>query len=125
MMRSPDRSAKIEFQYEVQYVPPVWPPVEGEPQMMIHIDIGVEDLDAGVVWAAGGGRAHRTRATAKAGRARDHARPRRACLLHVPRCAAPGSERLLAERERSVKKILLLLVLVVLGALVAKKVREA
>ena len=51
IMRSPDRTAKLEFQYEAHYVPPVWPPVDGEAQMMIHLDIGVEDLDAGVAWA--------------------------------------------------------------------------
>jgi hypothetical protein len=29
----------------------VWPPVQNRQQMMIHLDIGVEDLDAGVAWA--------------------------------------------------------------------------
>ena len=42
---------KLEFQWEAQYVPPTWPPAPGEQQMMIHLDIGVDDLDSGVAWA--------------------------------------------------------------------------
>lgn len=50
-IRSRSGDHKIEFQYERHYTPPVWPPVQGRQQMMIHLDIGVEDLDAGVAWA--------------------------------------------------------------------------
>jgi len=50
-IRSPAGDSKIEFQFADHYTPPVWPPVEGRQQMMIHLDIGVEDLDAGVAWA--------------------------------------------------------------------------
>ena len=50
-VRSPAGDMKIEFQYEQQYRPPVWPPAPGEQQMMIHLDIEVDDLDAGVAWA--------------------------------------------------------------------------
>ncbi len=50
-LRSPAGDLKIEFQWESRYTPPVWPPVDGEQQMMIHLDIAVEDLDAGVAWA--------------------------------------------------------------------------
>lgn len=39
------------MQWEPNYVAPTWPPVAGEQLMMIHLDIGVEDLDAGVRWA--------------------------------------------------------------------------
>jgi len=42
---------KIEIQYEQHYTPPVWPPIAGEQQMMIHLDILTPDLDAGVAWA--------------------------------------------------------------------------
>jgi catechol 2,3-dioxygenase-like lactoylglutathione lyase family enzyme len=42
---------KIEFQWEAQYVPPTWPTVPGEQQMMVHLDIGVDDLAQGVAWA--------------------------------------------------------------------------
>ncbi|MCP4967210.1 MAG: VOC family protein [bacterium] len=52
---SPDGSQKIEIQWERNYVAPTWPPVKGEQQMMIHIDIGVDDLEAGIEWAIGSG----------------------------------------------------------------------
>ncbi len=51
MVRSPDRRMKIECQLGTAYRTPVWPPVDGEQQMMVHLDIAVEDLDAGVAWA--------------------------------------------------------------------------
>jgi catechol 2,3-dioxygenase-like lactoylglutathione lyase family enzyme len=41
----------LSIQWEPDYVPPVWPPVAGAQQMMLHLDIAVEDLDAGVAWA--------------------------------------------------------------------------
>lgn len=50
-LRSPEGTLKIEFQWEQHYVAPVWPPVPGEQQMMSHLDIGVDDLEAGVTWA--------------------------------------------------------------------------
>jgi catechol 2,3-dioxygenase-like lactoylglutathione lyase family enzyme len=31
-----------------EYVPPVWPPVEGRQQMMLHLDIEVDDLELAV-----------------------------------------------------------------------------
>ena len=54
-LRSPAGDMKIEFQREQHYVPPTWPPVPGQQQMMMHLDIGVEDLDAGVEWAVDAG----------------------------------------------------------------------
>ena len=54
-LRSPDGRQKIEFQWEQHYVAPTWPPVSGEQQMMIHLDIGVADLNAGVEWALSAG----------------------------------------------------------------------
>ncbi len=51
LLRSPDGAQKIEVQYEPNYVPPTWPPVRGEQLMMMHLDIGVADLDEGVRWA--------------------------------------------------------------------------
>lgn len=50
-LRSPAGDLKIEIQWEQHYTPPVWPPVPGAQQMMIHLDIAVEDLDVGVAWA--------------------------------------------------------------------------
>ena len=51
MLRSPSGDQKIELQWEPRYRPPVWPSVEGQQLMMMHLDIGVADLDAGVAWA--------------------------------------------------------------------------
>jgi catechol 2,3-dioxygenase-like lactoylglutathione lyase family enzyme len=54
MLRSPAGSTGLlamSFQYEPDYVPPVWPPVPGGQGMMIHLDIAVDDLDAAVAWA--------------------------------------------------------------------------
>ena len=50
-LRSPNGDYKLEFQWEESYRRPVWPPVDGEQQMMVHLDIAVDDLDAGVAWA--------------------------------------------------------------------------
>lgn len=54
-LRAPDQSLKIEVQWDSEYRPPVWPPMAGEQQMMMHLDIGVDDLDDGVRWAVGCG----------------------------------------------------------------------
>jgi catechol 2,3-dioxygenase-like lactoylglutathione lyase family enzyme len=54
-VRSPEGQMKIEFQWDEHYTPPVWPTVPGTQQMMIHLDIGVDDLDAGVAWAIDAG----------------------------------------------------------------------
>jgi hypothetical protein len=51
MLRSPAGDYKIEVQWEPHYRPPVWPTVEDQQLMMMHLDIGVADLDAGVAWA--------------------------------------------------------------------------
>lgn len=55
MMRSPQGGAGLSFQSEPDHVPPVWPAQPGEPQMQIHLDIAVDDLDTGVAWALGAG----------------------------------------------------------------------
>ena len=39
------------FQREDKYVRPVWPAVEGRPQMSMHLDFEVEDLDQAVAHA--------------------------------------------------------------------------
>jgi len=51
MLRPPSGGTGLSFQLEDDYVPPVWPSTAREQQMMLHLDIGVEDLDAGVAWA--------------------------------------------------------------------------
>lgn len=50
-LQPPSLGTGLSFQFESDYVPPVWPPAPGEQQMMIHLDIAVDDLAAGVAWA--------------------------------------------------------------------------
>lgn len=45
------RPAGLSFAHESDYIAPVWPTTPGEQQMMMHLDIAVEDLEAGVQWA--------------------------------------------------------------------------
>ena len=54
-LRSPDGGQKMECQWEEHHARPVWPPAAGEQQMQVHLDIWVEDLDAGVAWAVDAG----------------------------------------------------------------------
>lgn len=42
----PDGVTYIGFQTSPEYVRPVWPPVEGAQQMMLHLDFEVDDLEA-------------------------------------------------------------------------------
>src|SRR2546428_14132071 len=44
----PDGVAYLGFQTSPEYEEPVWPPVEGAQQMMLHLDFEVEDLEAAV-----------------------------------------------------------------------------
>lgn len=55
MLRPPEGGTGLSFQSEPNFVPPVWPSVPGEQIMMMHLDIAVDDLDAGVEWALGAG----------------------------------------------------------------------
>jgi catechol 2,3-dioxygenase-like lactoylglutathione lyase family enzyme len=50
-LRPPAGGTGLSFQYEPAYVPPVWPAAPGEQQMMTHLDISIENLEAGVAWA--------------------------------------------------------------------------
>ncbi|MGW4151779.1 VOC family protein [Micromonospora chersina] len=43
--------AGLAFQTEPAYVRPVWPAGPGDPQMMAHLDIKVDDLDAASAYA--------------------------------------------------------------------------
>ena len=45
----------LSFEFEADYVPPVWPSVAGEQQIMTHIDIAVENLEEAVAWAVDAG----------------------------------------------------------------------
>ncbi len=44
----PAGSAYLAVQRSPGYVPPVWPPAEGRQQMMLHLDVGVEELEVAV-----------------------------------------------------------------------------
>lgn len=47
----PDGVAYLAVQQSREYVPPVWPAVEGRQQMMMHLDVEVGDRDAAVAHA--------------------------------------------------------------------------
>ena len=55
MLRSPDGGASLSFQTEPEYVRPVWPSRPDDPQMSMHLDIRVEDLDAASAHAVAAG----------------------------------------------------------------------
>lgn len=48
---SGDARYNLAFQTEPHYVRPVWPTAEGQPQMCMHLDIEVDDLDEAVAHA--------------------------------------------------------------------------
>jgi predicted enzyme related to lactoylglutathione lyase len=54
-LRSPDGGAALSFQTESAYVRPVWPAGPGDPQMSMHLDIHVEDLEAASAHAVAAG----------------------------------------------------------------------
>ncbi len=54
VLRSPDGATNLSFQSEPAYVRPVWPSGPHQ-QMMVHLDIRVDDLDAAVAWASAAG----------------------------------------------------------------------
>lgn len=43
--------AALSFHEDVEYVPPVWPSRPDRQQIMIHLDIGTNDLDAAIAHA--------------------------------------------------------------------------
>ena len=51
----PSGGTGLSFQYEPDFARPVWPPKAGEPQMAMHLDIDVDDVDACVAWALDAG----------------------------------------------------------------------
>ncbi|MGH9247158.1 MAG: VOC family protein [Acidimicrobiales bacterium] len=54
-LRPPDGGAGLSFQTEAAYVRPTWPAGPGDQQMMMHLDIEVDDLDAGGAHAVAAG----------------------------------------------------------------------
>jgi catechol 2,3-dioxygenase-like lactoylglutathione lyase family enzyme len=57
-LRSPSGSrglCTLNFEFEAEYVPPVWPSVAEKQQIMEHLDIPVENLEEAVAWAVDAG----------------------------------------------------------------------
>jgi len=54
-LAAPDGGAGLSFQTESDYVRPVWPAGSGDPQMSMHLDIEVADLDAASAHAVAAG----------------------------------------------------------------------
>ena len=82
MLRPPPGGTGLSFQYDPDYGAPTWPPVPGNQQMQVHLDIAVEDLDQGVACSRSGSRA---RWSSTPGACPRHARPRRESVLPIPR----------------------------------------
>jgi catechol 2,3-dioxygenase-like lactoylglutathione lyase family enzyme len=51
-LRPPGGGAGLSFQTEPAYVAPRWPAGPGDPQMQLHLDIEVDDLDEAGAFAA-------------------------------------------------------------------------
>lgn len=54
-LRSSDGGAALSFQTERAYFRPTWPAGPGDQQMMVHLDIEVDDLDAAGAHAVAAG----------------------------------------------------------------------
>ena len=54
-LRPPGGGVKLSFQLEPLYTRPTWPAAPGHQQMMSHLDIGVDDLDAASAYAVAAG----------------------------------------------------------------------
>ena len=50
---SEDAGYNLAFETDKLYVRPVWPTVEDQPQMSMHLDIEVDDLEEAVAYAVG------------------------------------------------------------------------
>jgi len=55
ILRPPDGGLTLNFQTETGYVRPAWPAGPGDQQMMMHLEIQVDDLEAGVAHAVAAG----------------------------------------------------------------------
>lgn len=54
-LRHPHWSLSLAFQREIDHTPPTWPSGSGDQQMQVHLDVEVDDLDAGVAFAVEAG----------------------------------------------------------------------
>jgi catechol 2,3-dioxygenase-like lactoylglutathione lyase family enzyme len=55
ILTAPDGGAGLSFQTETAYVRPTWPAGPGDQQMMMHLDIWVDDLEAAGAHAVASG----------------------------------------------------------------------
>lgn len=56
LLRDPaGRGISLSCQGEAAYAPPKWPAGEGDPHMMLHLEVQVSDLDASVAKAVAAG----------------------------------------------------------------------
>ncbi len=55
MLRPPGGGSGLSFQGEPGHVPPTWPAGPGDQQMMAHLDLRAEDLEAAVAHAVAEG----------------------------------------------------------------------
>ena len=55
VLQPPGGGHTLSFQTEDRYLRPVWPAGPGDPQMMMHLEIKVDDLEAGVAHAVAQG----------------------------------------------------------------------
>jgi catechol 2,3-dioxygenase-like lactoylglutathione lyase family enzyme len=78
-----ETGVSLAFEFEADYAPPVWPSTAGQPQIMTHIDIAVEDLEEAVGWAIEAG------ATLASYQPREHVRVLLDPAGH-PFCLFPG-----------------------------------
>lgn len=53
ILRPPASGQALSFQFDPDYVRPVWPGTSDAARMMMHLDIAVDDLDVAVEWARG------------------------------------------------------------------------
>ena len=51
VLRPPGGGSGLSFQTEERYAPPIWPAGPGQQQMMMHLDLAVDDLDAAAAHA--------------------------------------------------------------------------
>lgn len=54
-LRHPEWPLSVAFQLETEHTPPVWPAQATDQQMQVHLDIEVDELDAGVAHAVDAG----------------------------------------------------------------------
>ena len=51
VVRADDITHGLSFHEDTEYVAPTWPSTPHEQQMMVHLDIGTDDLDRAIAWA--------------------------------------------------------------------------